>query len=192
MFASKHLVAESLHGPEPCPRSADSRSTTFIKGLAARELALETAGFLVSRESGARAIRSPRPCLCLVRLVAEIFDICFFVCRYAGSPCPADCSSVAHRDDKILGVLPDGSRLKYELLPYRVISLAIAAYGLHRLIGCSSAVSKDGLIRDHVDSTEAGAGPVRLRVVCLDTPPVNLPGGLCMAGDFSPTICYGT
>ena len=88
LFASKHLVAESLHGPEPCPRSADSRSTTFIKGLAARELALETAGFLVSRESGARAIRSPRPCLCLVRLVAEIFDICFVVCRYAGSPCP--------------------------------------------------------------------------------------------------------
>ena len=109
----------------PVPRdfSADSRSTTFIKGLAARELALETAGFLVSRESGARAIRSPRPCLCLVRLVAEIFDICFVVCRYAGFPCPADCSSVAHRDDKILGVLPDGSRLKYELLPYRVISL---------------------------------------------------------------------
>ena len=88
LSASKHLVAESLYGPEPCPRSADSRSTTFIKGLAARELALETAGFLVSRESGARAIRSPRPCLCLVRLVAEIFDICFVVCRYAGSPCP--------------------------------------------------------------------------------------------------------
>ena len=40
------------------------------------------AGFLVFRESGARAIRSPRPCLCLVRLVAEIFDICFVVCRY--------------------------------------------------------------------------------------------------------------
>ena len=44
----------------------------------------------------------------LVRFVADIlskFDICFqvVVCRYAGSPCPANCSSVAHRDDIIFG-----------------------------------------------------------------------------------------
>ena len=123
MFASKHLVAESLHGPEPCPRSADSRSTTFIKGLAARELALETAGFLVSRESGARAIRSPRPCLCLVRLVAEIFDICFVVCRYAGSPCPRIARASRIATIKSLGVLPDDSRTEFkELLPYRLIT----------------------------------------------------------------------
>ena len=125
LFASisKHLVGESLHGPEPCPRSADSRSTTFIKGLAARELALETAGFLVSRESGARAIRPPRPCLCLVRLVAEIFDICFVVCRYAGSPCPRIARASRIATIKSWEFFPTTSRFKVkELLPYRVIT----------------------------------------------------------------------
>ena len=124
-------------------------------------MALETAGFLVSRESGARAIRSPRPCLCLVRLVAEIFDICFVVCRYAGSPCPADCSSVAHRDDIILGVLPDGSRTKFkELLPYRLIPLAMSCIRGD----CISLQERrqQGRVDPLVDSAEAGASPVRL------------------------------
>ena len=80
------------------------------------------AGFLVFRESGARAIRSPRPCLCLVRLVAEIFDICFVVCRYAGSPCPRIARASRIATIKSWEFFPTISRFKdNELSPYRLI-----------------------------------------------------------------------
>ena len=81
------LVAESPCGPEPCLQSAETRSTTSIKGLAARIWSAD-AGSLVFGERAAleQPIPTPLPVSCLTSCFKKSDDyLCFVVCtRYAG------------------------------------------------------------------------------------------------------------
>ena len=87
LYASEHLVAESPCGPEPCLRSAEMRSTTSIKGLAARIWSAD-AGSLVFGERAAleQPIPTPLPVSCLACCLKKSDDNLFFVVctRYAG------------------------------------------------------------------------------------------------------------
>ena len=81
------LVAESPCGPEPCLQSAETRSTTSIKGLAARIWSAD-AGSLVFGERAAleQPIPTPLPVSCLTCCLKKSDDNLFFVVctRYAG------------------------------------------------------------------------------------------------------------